>query len=216
MLPFFAICATIGCTLMLVQFLLTVLGMGHEGDFDAGGHVGDIHVDVGAGDVHVDAGGADVHVEADHVDHDTAHHGSSWFFGILSFRAMVAAVAFFGLTGVAGITGGLDPYPTVLVAVAAGGAAMVVIAWLMRSLHRLQDEGTVQIENTVGATAVVYLRVPGEKAGAGKVTVCVQNRTMEYRAMTAGDALASGTPVVVKGVLGPDIVEVGPAESEEE
>ena len=30
----------------------------------------------------------------------------------------------------------------------------------------------------------VYLTIPGQKAGAGKVTLCLQNRSVEYQALT--------------------------------
>ena len=141
-------------------------------------------------------------------------HGTSWFLGVLSIRTITAALAFFGLVGIA-TSESLPPYSGFLLAVAAGGCAMVLMAWLMRSLHRLKSEGNVQIENAVGQMATVYLTVPGSKSGAGKITVKVQDRTMEYQAMTAGDALPTGTPVMIVGVMAPDMLEVAPATDEQ-
>jgi hypothetical protein len=42
------------------------------------------------------------------------------------------------------------------------------------------------------------------------VTLRLQNRTVEYQALTPHDALPTGSKVVVTGVLGPDTVEVVP------
>lgn len=181
---FYVICAGVGTTILLVQFVLLLLGLeGHGHDFSHDAVV--LHGDVnGAGD-------------------STSH-----LLGVLSVRTLVAAVAFFGLVGVATSSAGFSPYSAFLTSIAAGGAAMVFMAWLMRSLYRLRSEGNVQIENAIGETGTVYLTIPAGKSGAGKVTVEVQERFMEYPAMTAGPELATGTPVVVVGVIGGDILEV--------
>jgi hypothetical protein len=53
--------------------------------------------------------------------------------------------------------------------------------------------------------------VPGQRAGVGKVTLKLQNRTVEYQALTPYQQLPTGSKVVVTAVLGPDTVEVAPA-----
>ena len=72
----YLVCAVVGGTVLVCQFVMTLLGLG--GDHDAGGD----H------DVAHDAG----HHEAGH-DHD-----SSWLVGVLTFRTLVAALAFFGVS----------------------------------------------------------------------------------------------------------------------
>ena len=66
----------------------------------------------------------------------------------------------------------------------------------------------MHIGRAVGTTGTVYLSVPGKNGGAGKVTVKVQNRTVEYQAVTSQETLATGTAVQVIAVVGPDTVEV--------
>jgi hypothetical protein len=85
----------------------------------------------------------------------------------------------------------------------------------MNSLHKLKADGTIHIERAVGTTGTVYLRIPGQKAGTGKVTLKLQNRTVEYQAITAHDELPTGAKIVVLGVVSPDTVEVGPVPSTE-
>ena len=219
MFTFYAICAAIGCTLMLVQFIMSLLGLAHDGDVHMDGHidVDGFSADVGDGhfgaDVHVDA--VDAHFDAAHAADATGDHSASWFFGVLSFRSLVAAVAFFGLMGLVGDSAAW-PVPIVFfAATGSGAAAMVIVAWLMRTLYRLRSEGNVRIENAVGCAGNVYLTIPANRDGAGKVTIKVQGRTMEYKAMTADSALPTGTPIVVFGVIGSDILEVVPATTTE-
>ena len=177
-------CAIGGGTLLVCQFLLGLLGMGHH---DAGGH--------------------DLHHDAHTGDHD---HGS-WFVGVLSFRSLVAGVTAFGLAGMtATVNIGLEPLPAFALALAGGVGVLYLVAYLMRMLHRLKSDGTARIERAVGQPATVYLTIPAAKAGVGKVTLSLQNRTVEYQAMTPHQQLPTGAKVVVTGVLGPDTVEVAP------
>jgi hypothetical protein len=194
----FGFCAVVGCTIMVCQFVLTLMGLADADHGDFGGHTFDAgHADAGHGDV--------AH------DHGDAHHvGSSWLFGVITFRTVVAALAFFGLAGLAGHSAGLQPITTLAIAVLSGGAAMMFVHWMMQSLHRLREDATVRIQAAVGQTGSVYLRIPAGRSGAGKVTVTVQGRSMEFQAMTPFDALPSGSRVVVTGVLDRETLEVAP------
>ncbi|HWB08187.1 MAG TPA: hypothetical protein VG826_03140 [Pirellulales bacterium] len=142
--------------------------------------------------------------------HEVSHHETASFIRMLTFRTVVAALTFFGLAGLAGGSTGAPGELTFVMALAAGGAAMYGVHWLMQSLKRLRADGTVRIERAIGRPGTVYLRIPANKSGAGKIQVNVQNRTMEYEAMTACDMLPVGAKVVVVNVLGPDTVEVEP------
>lgn len=187
----FLVCAVIGGTLLVCQFLLGLLGLGHH---DLGGH--DLHVEV-------------THDAAHDAAHDAEH--TSWLVGVLTFRAIVAALTFFGLAGLAAHGLGLTPMPSLAIALAAGAGAIALVASLMRTLSRLRSDGTARVERTLGRTGTVYLSIPAHKSGAGKVTVVVQNRTMEYQALTTGDELPTGARVLVTAVISADTVEVLPA-----
>lgn len=202
MTTFYAICAVIGGTILLVQFALTLLGLSDGGhDFDAGGH--DVALD-GAGDASADqAAGHD-------ADHST--HGSNWLFGVISFRTLVAALTFFGLAGLAADAGEMAQGPTFIVALIAGGAAMYGVYWLMQGLSRLRADGTVRIQTALGRTGTVYIRIPPGRAGQGKVHLNLQNQTMELQAVTTGESeLPTGATIVVTQIVGPDTVEVARA-----
>jgi hypothetical protein len=180
--------ALVGGTLLVCQVVFALFGFGDHHDVD--GH------DLGGHDFH--PGGA---------DHD---HGAAWFVGVLTFRTLVAALTFFGLAGMAATSRELGAPHALAVAVAAGAAALFLVAFLMRGLYGLRAEGTARIERAVGKSGTVYLTVPGRKAGVGKVTLSLQNRTVEYQAVTAQDDLPTGAKVFVLAVVAPDTVEVAP------
>jgi membrane protein implicated in regulation of membrane protease activity len=211
MQTFFLICAAFGGTLMVCQFLASLIGLGGDHDTDHGG-LGDAGHDVG-GDTGTDMAHDIVH-DTGHDTHDADQGSSSWYFGMLSFRALSAAFAFFGLSGLAAYFGGLEPGQSLLVALAGGAAALYLVASMMRMLAKLRSDGTVRIERAVGTVGTVYLRIPGHRAGAGKVTLVLQGRSVECPAITAEDDLPTGSRVRVVAVVGPDTLEVAPVTTE--
>jgi hypothetical protein len=203
-------CAVVGGTLIVCQFLLTLLGLG--GHHDAGGGHDLVGHDVGghdAGGGHDAAGHDSVH------DHHGESGAASWFASVLTFRTLTAAVAFFGLAGLILNEAEVGPGFTLVGAVAAGLAALFTVRWLMQNLSRLNVDGTLHIRGAVGAAGTVYLSIPAARAGAGKVHVAVSGRLVEYKAVTAEDGLATGAKVVVVSVVNADTVEVVPAPSPE-
>ena len=175
-------CAIVGGALVGIQLVLQLLGLG-----------GDHDVDTGHGDIHGEAG--------------TEGHGNL-FFGVLSFKALSAFAGVFGLAGLVTIDRGLGGVARAGVSAGAGLASMFLVAWVMRGLSRLQASGTIDVRNAVGASGTVYLRVPGGRAGRGKVTVEVQGRSMEFPAITDGNTLETGTSVTVESVEGDDLLKV--------
>ena len=188
---FYTICAIVGGTVLACQFVLSVTGISDADDFDDGSHV-DASVD------HVEAGHHDVH----------PHHGSNWFFGVITLRTVTAALTFFGLTGLALGAGGAPSSTSLMAAIGAGVVALYLVHWMMRSLSLLRAEGTVRIDKAVGAVGNVYVRIPGENAGRGKVQLTLQGQTVELSATTEHGPLSTGARIVVTRVTGPDAVEV--------
>jgi len=178
----FLVCAILGGTVLVLQTAAGFLGFGADHDLDSD---------------------TDAQFDSDHG----ADHGNG-FLGLLSVRTVTAALLFFGLGGLTALYYGATEPAAFATAFAAGAAALYAVATIMKSLAGLQADGTVRVERAVGCAGTVYLRVPGGKAGPGKVHLMLQNRTVEYQAVTPGSELPTGTPIKVVAVLGPDTVEV--------
>ena len=179
MTTFFVVCAALGGGVLVVQLLLGLLGV-----IDAGG---DAHV--GGGPEH------GMHTASEGLD-------------LLSVRALSAGVAFFGLGGLTGLATPLGLFAAIPLALVAGLAAMVGTAVAMRWMLRFEDDGTVLIHGAVGATGTVYLAIPGDRQGSGKVMLTLQNRIVEYQAVTSAAPLPTGSAIMVVDVVGPDTVDV--------
>jgi hypothetical protein len=195
----YTVCAVVGGTILLCQFVMTVFGIG--GHHDVGGH--DLH----------DVSG---HGVLAHGGHDPTHEEqSSWFAGLLTFRTIVAALAFFGLAGRAATATQLDPAQSLGIALATGAAALFLVGWLIRTLYSLGSDGTLRVRRAIGQVGTVYLPIPGHRAGAGKITLNLQNRTVELQAVTADEPLPVGAKIAVVGLISSDTVEVVPAPTPE-
>lgn len=218
----FLFAAVTGGAVMVVQFLLTCMGLGDDGaDFGGDAELGGDAGFGGDADFSGEAGevfdGGDL--EATHGDHqnawsdvddlDTQHPDSTGVFAVVSFRTLVAAVAFFGISGAAARSADIGPALALLIALGGGLAAMYGVYYLLQSIARLNSSGNVDIGNAIGAHAVVYVPIPPARGGAGKVQFSMQNRIVEYQAVTDDDQrLSTGEAVEVVAINGNDTVEV--------
>ncbi len=190
-------CAAIGGTILLLQFLMTVIGLGGDAlDLDLPDDV-DADLDISP-NTDFSGDGADDHLN------------SSWLFGVISFRTLVAAAAFFGVAGLGGQSAGLHPFQTLLLATASGIAAMYGVYWVMEMLKSLQSDGTAHVGLAVGSHGSVYVTIPAEERGQGKIQLNLRERTVELAAVTDGDALAPGKRVVVTEIVDTETVKVAP------
>lgn len=206
----FMVCAVVGGTILVCQFLLTVIGLGEHG-FESGddlahdfsGDAGDVGDAGHDGDIDHGAPGHAAH------GHGAAHgHSTAWLFAAISFRTLVAAFTFFGLVGLTARSMGQGTGVQLLLAIAAGLGAMYGVHWLIRMIGRLGEDGTLRVRHAVGQEGTVYVPIAGSREQAGKIQLKLQNRLVEYEAVTnKPERLATGTKVKVVAVAG-SVLEV--------
>ena len=124
-------------------------------------------------------------------------------FHILTARTIISFFVAFGWMGVSLASTTLTPTVAMLISLAFGLLVMFLVALLMYGIYRLQADGTADNHNALGASGTVYLAVPAERAGHGKVNVMLQGAYVEREAVTDEDTpLPYGTEVVVVGLSG--------------
>jgi len=131
--------------------------------------------------------------------------------GFLSVRGIAAFLTFFGLAGWGGVSAGWPNWMTVLVALLSGFLIMALVGWLFSLQKHLYSDGNLQPEKLVGETARVYLRIPANAHGKGKITVSIQDRSEQYEASTAtdnGEELPTGSEVRITRMIAPGSFEV--------
>lgn len=128
---------------------------------------------------------------------------------LFTVRAISAAAAGFGGTGLGLMQWGVPGLLALPIAAVVGLATAYTIALLMQKMRRLDVDKSFQIGMTIGVPAQVALPIPGERGGVGKVHLTAHSRFLELAAMTAEEAIPSGTRVWVLDTMSHDTVLVG-------
>lgn len=122
-------------------------------------------------------------------------------FQLFTFRNLINFMLGFSWTAIA-LRNLIGPRWLLIVVSALAGIILVAaVMYMFYALSRLQQSGNMDIRNAIGATGMVYLSVPGQRAGAGKVHVKIQNTLRELDAVTEGETIATGALIKVTGVL---------------
>jgi hypothetical protein len=173
--------------ILFIQSALAIIGLGDfDGDVSGGNGLG--------GEGLGDSEGFD----SSSMDSDQSFDGDFRFFTI---RGIVAFFSVFGWTG-AVLANGLHPAISIVFAFLAGSLAMVGIGYLFYAMTRLQSSGNIRYENCIGKSGEVYLTIPPNKQGKGKVTLTVQERLIEVSAITVtNQPIKSGEQVKVTEML---------------
>lgn len=186
--------------ILLIQIIMTLVGMGGGGDADFDGDA--------------DFGG-DAEPDGVFGDDDPAMPDADSFNGgalnLFSFRGIIAFFVTFGWVGLAVESSGAPAWVSLLVGFAAGVLMMFAVALLLRALFRLQSDGTVNPRNAVGVSGTVYLTIPAKRGGKGKVNLLVQGAYREFDAVTdSEEPIKTGAEVTVRAVTGGDTLVVMP------
>lgn len=90
-----------------------------------------------------------------------------------------------------------------IIAFAVGALLVFAVMMLFKGLSKMQQSGNIDVyRSAVGCSGRVYLTVPAERKGAGKVQININNAVREYDALTdSEDDLKTGTSIKVTEVL---------------
>lgn len=153
-----------------------------------------------------EGGGDDFSFEA---DGDGSEGSGFWFFEMLSLKTLSAAAAFFGLGGWLCLAAGQSNTVALIVAVIAGYGALYSVYWAFKQIFKLETSGNLDIRNALGKAGQVYIPIPASRGGNGKVQMKVQDRIVEYQAVTEeAEPLKTGEQVVVVDLVSSDTVVV--------
>lgn len=131
--------------------------------------------------------GDDVDIADDVDDISTGALDGSDGLSLFTIRGIVAFFAVGGWTGIAVDNANGSEVLAIILSLLAGSAALFGIAYLFKFALKLQNNGTLSLENAVGKTGEVYIPIPANRKGTGKVMVTVQERLCELSAITSED-----------------------------
>ncbi len=149
----------------------------------------------------------------DFADTDGLDHHDSGI-GVLSVKSVTAFFTGFGWTAIGFIRMGLTMPLVILFAGLIGVGMMFLIYFLMKSLMKLSDSGTMDYNNAVGQPGSVYVTIPPAKGPGGQVETMIQGRLITAEAIQRGnEPLRPGTKVQVIEKIGTSTLVVEPVEN---
>lgn len=193
-------CIAVPSTLiLLIQTIMMFIGMGDDGDIsDAEIPDGDVEVDVDLPDTDEIDG-----VFGSNTVSETADAFGLEGLRILTVRGIIAFLVMFGWVGVVMTGADVPLWLTLPVATICGFFVMVLLALLMKLVLKLRNDGNLDNRNAVGTAGTVYLTIPAERHGEGKVQLMLQGSYVERNAVTDDkEPIPTGTEVVIIGVSG--------------
>ena len=132
-----------------------------------------------------------------HADFDgdlDAVHGP---FQLFSFRNLINFLMGFGWTGVAFYHSFENQMFLVILSAIVGCLFVVIFFIVIKQIMKLTEDNTFNIDKLIGKTAEVYLRIPEQKSGKGKVQVSLNGSNHELLAVTETEEIRSGNLVKI-------------------
>lgn len=142
--------------------------------------------------------GDDSDADVDDIDGDI---GDGDGLALFTFKGIIAMLSITGWTGVIFLGTEMPVTLSYILAFLCGFAALVVMAYTMKAVSKLQSSGNIDLGNAVGKVGQVYIPIKPSGSAAGKVNITVQGQYSEFSAITTSDkTLATGSYVRVVAV----------------
>jgi len=131
---------------------------------------------------------------------DTEMHGDASY-PFFSIRNLVNFLLGLGWGGVCFYNTFKSPIWVAVFAVLTGLVLVFIFLFIFKQMLRLKRDNTFKISETVGKTANVYLAIPENKSGKGKIQISVRGAFHEIDAQTTDERIPTGAIIRVLEVL---------------
>lgn len=127
-------------------------------------------------------------------------------FQLFTIRGIIGFFLVFGWSGFLLSKNNVHPILTFILAFVFGAITLVLVALIYSLVLKLETDGTTKLKNAIGKEAEVYLPIPANNTGYGKIHVVISGALREVDAITYGEALTTGEVVRVVQVLNDKVV----------
>lgn len=117
-------------------------------------------------------------------DGDMSHDGGDGPLQIFSLRNLINFLLGFSWAGIAFFRTIESPGLLVALALIVGLVFFFLFFFIIKQLQKLAENNSFKMSDTLHKTAEVYLTIPAQRGGKGKVLVSVNGSTRELDAMT--------------------------------
>jgi len=169
--------AIISTILFVLQTALAFLGIDGGADFD-----GDFDIDT-------DGDSADGSFS---LGHD---------FKLFSVRSIIAFFTFFSWGGILVLSAGRSIFLAILIGAVFGLIALFFVAWVLYKVANMTEVGTEDLSLAIGQTGEVYIPIPRERTGKGRIQIIISQGIKELEAITDDTRISTGEKIIVLDIL---------------
>jgi len=131
-------------------------------------------------------------------------------FQLFSLRNLINFLLGFSWAGISFYSTVSNPALLIGFSLLTGALFVYLFFIIIRQLRKLAENNSFNIQNTVGKTAEVYLTIPSNKSGKGKVIISVNGAYHELPAITEGDRIDTTSLVKIIAIESNSILIVQP------
>ena len=135
-------------------------------------------------------------------------NGADAPFQLFSLRNLINFLLGFSWTGISFYTTISNKPFLILLSLVVGVLFVYLFFVIIRQVQKLAEDNSFKITNTLNKTAEVYLTIPENKKGKGKIMISVNGAFHELEAMTENDKIQSGAVVKVVRIENDNILIV--------
>jgi hypothetical protein len=142
------------------------------------------------------------------ADFDSDFEGGDSEFQLFSLRNLINFLLGFSWTGISFYNSIENRTILILISLVVGILFVLVFFYIIKQIQKLAEDNSFKIANTLNKTAEVYLTIPEQKTGSGKIMISVNGAYHELKAMTENEKIPSGTTVKVLRIDNGDVLIV--------
>jgi len=131
------------------------------------------------------------------ADFDGDLNGTDAPFQLFSMRNLINFLLGFSWTGISFYSTIASKPFLIILSIAVGCLFVYLFFVIIRQVQKLAENNSFDLSKTLDKTAEVYLTIPGQKKGKGKIMISVNGAFHELEAMTEQDKIPSGAVVKV-------------------
>ncbi len=131
------------------------------------------------------------------ADFDGDLVGAEAPFQLFSLRNLINFLLGFSWTGISFYATISNKSVLIILSLVVGVLFVLLFFIIIRQVQKLAEDNSFKITNTLNKSAEVYLTIPENKKGKGKILVSVKGAFHELEAMTENDRIPSGSVVKI-------------------
>ena len=142
------------------------------------------------------------------ADFDSNLEGTDAPFQLFSLRNLINFLLGFSWTGISLWESIANKNVLIAVSTGVGILFLVLFFFIIQQVQKLAENNTFKLTNCLNKNAEVYLTIPSEKSGMGKVTLSVNGSYKNLSAITLGESIPTGAIVKITGIEGDNLLVV--------